>query len=73
MQLETRTSGKVNGGRSENRSFDHGHYRKADIPYSPLRGMPGPGVYEIMNNLNRNQDEHRFVYHLAEWLNGQVR
>jgi len=45
-------------------SISQEHYRKAGIPYSPFGGMPVLEAHEIVNDLNRNQAEHQFVYYL---------
>jgi hypothetical protein len=37
----------------------------AGIPYSPFCGMPVLEAYQLVNDLNRNQSEHQFVYYLA--------
>jgi hypothetical protein len=65
MQFKTFTRRQINGDRIELFRFEQEHYRKAGIPYSPLSGMPVLEAYEIVNDLNRNQVEHQFIYYLA--------
>jgi hypothetical protein len=65
MRFKTFTRRKIRGHRTELFTFQPEHYRKAGIPYSPFSGMPVLEAYEIVNDLNRNQAEHQFVYYLA--------
>jgi hypothetical protein len=58
-------AGRINDDRTESLPFQQEHYRKAGIPYSPFGGMPVLEAHEIVNDLNRNQAEHQFVYYLA--------
>jgi hypothetical protein len=65
MRFQTFTRRKINGDRTESLPFEQEHYKKAGIPYSPFGGMPVLEAYEVVNDLNRNQAEHHFVYYLA--------
>jgi hypothetical protein len=65
MRFQTFTRRKIDEDRTESLAFQQEHYRKAGIPYSPCGGMPVLEAYEIVNDLNRNQAEHQFVYFLA--------
>jgi hypothetical protein len=65
MRFQTFTRRKIDEDRTESLPFQQEHYRKAGIPYSPCGGMPVLEAYEIVNDLNRNQAEHQFVYFLA--------
>jgi len=65
MRFKTFTRRNFNGDRTEFFPFQPEHYRKAGIPYSPFGGMPVLEAHEIVNDLNRNQTEHQFVYYLA--------
>jgi hypothetical protein len=65
MRFKTFTRRNFNGDRTEFFPFQPEHYRKAGVPYSPFSGMPVLEAHEIVNDLNRNQAEHQFVYYLA--------
>jgi hypothetical protein len=65
MRFQTFTRKQIDGDRTELLQFGPEHYRKAGIPYAPFGGMPVLEAYEIVNDLNRNQAEHQFVYYLA--------
>ena len=65
MRFQTFIGRQINGDQTELFRFEPEHYRKAGIPYSPFSGMPVLEAYEIVNDLNRNQAEHLFVYYLA--------
>jgi len=65
MRFQTFTRRRINEDRIESFPFEPEHYRKAGVPYSPFSGMPVLEAYEIVNSLNQNQTEHRFVYYLA--------
>ena len=65
MRFQTFTRSKIDGDRTESFPFEPAHYRKAGVPYSPYSGMPVLEAYEIVNDLNRNQSDHQFVYYLA--------
>jgi hypothetical protein len=65
MRFQTFIGRQINGDRTELFRFGPEHYRKAGIPYSPFGGMPVLEAHEIVNDLNRNQTEHQFVYYLA--------
>ena len=65
MRFKTFIGRKLNDDRTELFQFGPEHYRKAGIPYSPFSGMPVLEAHEIVNDLNRNQAEHQFVYYLA--------
>ncbi len=65
MRFQTFIRRQIDGDRTELFPFRPEHYRKAGIPYSPISGMPVLEAYEIVNNLNRNQTEHQFVFYLA--------
>jgi hypothetical protein len=73
MNFQASTSGKTIDEQTVAVPLEPEHYRMAGSPFSPFSGIPAMEAYKIVNNLNRNQDDHQFVYHLAEWLNGQVR
>jgi hypothetical protein len=64
MRYKTFIRRQINGDRTE-LLFGPEHYRKAGIPYSPFSGMTVLEAYEIVNDLNRNQAEHQFVYYLS--------
>lgn len=65
MRFKTFIRRRINGDRTEMFRFGPEHYRKAGIPYSPFGGMPVLEAYQVVNDLNRNQAEHQFVYYLA--------
>jgi hypothetical protein len=65
MRFQTFTRKQIDGDRTELLQFGPEHYRKAGIAYAPFGGMPVLEAYEIVNDLNRNQGEHQFVYYLA--------
>jgi hypothetical protein len=65
MRFKTFIRRQISEDRTELFRFEQEHYRKAGIPYSPFSGMPVLEAYEIVNDLNRNQAEHQFVYYLA--------
>jgi hypothetical protein len=65
MRFRTFVRRQFNGDRTELFRFGPEHYKKAGIPYSPICGMPVLEAYQIVNDLNRNQIEHQFVYYLA--------
>lgn len=65
MRFKTFIRKQIDVDRTEFFRFGPEHYRKAGVPYSPFSGMPVLEAYEIVNDLNRNQAEHHFVYYLA--------
>ncbi len=65
MRFKTFIGRKLSDDRTELFQFRPEHYRKAGVPYSPIGGMPVLEAYEIVNELNKNQAEHQFVYYLA--------
>jgi hypothetical protein len=65
MRFKTFIGRKLNDDQTELFLFGPEHYRKAGIPYSPFSGMPVLEAHEVVNDLNRNQAEHQFVYYLA--------
>ena len=65
MRFKTFIGKKLNDDETELFQFGPEHYRRAGVPYSPIAGMPVLEAYEIVNELNRNQTEHQFVYYLA--------
>jgi hypothetical protein len=65
MRFKTFIRRQINDDRTEFVQFGPEHYKKAGIPYSPFGGMPVLEAYELVNDLNRNQSEHQFVYYLA--------
>jgi len=65
MRFQTFMRKQINDDRAELLQFGPEHYRKAGIPYSPFSGMPVLEAYEVVNDLNRTQTEHQFVYYLA--------
>jgi hypothetical protein len=65
MRYQTFTRRQIDGDQTELLRFGPEHYRKAGIPFSPLSGMPVLEAFEVVNELNRNQTEHQFVYYLA--------
>jgi hypothetical protein len=65
MRFKSFARKKINGDRTEVLPFQPEHYRKAGVPYSPFSGMPVLEAHEIVNDLNRSQAEHQFVYYLA--------
>lgn len=65
MRFQTFIRRQIFDDRTELFPFQPEHYRQAGIPYSPFSGMPVLEAYEIVNDLNRNQAGHHFVYYLA--------
>lgn len=65
MRFKTYIRRQVIDDRAESLHFGPEHYRRAGIPYSPFGGMPVLEAYQLVNDLNRNQSEHQFVYYLA--------
>ena len=65
MRFKTFIRRQLNGDRTESLQFGPEHYRRAGITYSPIGGMPVLEAYQLVNDLNRNQSEHQFVYYLA--------
>jgi hypothetical protein len=65
MRFKTFIGRKLNDDQTKLFRFGPEHYRKAGVPYSPSGGMPVLEAYEVVNDLNRNQAEHQFVYYLA--------
>jgi hypothetical protein len=65
MRFKTFIRRRINDDRNEFFRFGPEHYKKAGIPYSPFCGMPVLEAYQIVNDLNRNQAQHQFVYYLA--------
>lgn len=65
MRFQTFIRRQINGDEDEFCRFGPEHYKKAGIPYSPFSGMPVLEAYQVVNELNRNQSEHQFVYYLA--------
>ena len=56
---------QIDDDKTEFIRFGPEHYKKAGIPYSPFGGMPILEAYQLVNDLNRNQSEHQFVYFLT--------
>jgi hypothetical protein len=65
MRFKTFIRQQISGNQAELIQFGPEHYRRVGIPYSPFGGMPVLEAYQIVNDLNRNQSEHQFVYYLA--------
>ena len=65
MRFKSFVRKEVDGDQAEFIRFGPEHYRKAGIPYSPFGGMPILEAYQLVNDLNRDQSDHRFVYYLA--------
>lgn len=65
MRFQTFIRRQISDNRTELLRFGPEHYRKAGIPYSPFSGMPVLEAYEIVNDLNRNQAGHQYVFYLA--------
>ena len=65
MLFKSFTRRQIDGDETEVIRFGPEHYKKAGIPYSPFGGMPILEAYQLVNDLNRNQSEHHFVYFLA--------
>jgi len=65
MRFKTYVRRTVSGDQAESVHFGPEHYKKAGIPYSPFSGMPVLEAYQLVNDLNRDQSEHLFVYYLA--------
>lgn len=65
MRFQTFMRRQIDGNQIELLSFQPEHYKKAGIPYSPFSGMPVLEAYEVVNDLNRRQAGHHFVYYLA--------
>ncbi len=65
MRFRTFIRKQIDNDRAEFIQFGPEHYKKAGVPYAPYGGMPVLEAYELMNDLNRNQSEHHFVYYLA--------
>jgi hypothetical protein len=65
MRFRTFIRKHIGGDRTESFQFGPEHFRKVGIPYAPSGGMPVLEAYEIVNDLNRSQAEHQFVYYLA--------
>lgn len=66
MRFKTFIRKQIDNDRAEFIQFGPDQYRKAGIPYSPLGGMPVLEAYQLVNDLNQSQSEHRFVYYLAQ-------
>jgi hypothetical protein len=65
MRFKAYIRRQIHDDRTELLRFGPEHYRMAGIPYSPFCGMPVLEAYQLVNDLNRNQSEHQFVYYLA--------
>lgn len=65
MRFKTFIRHQIDCDRTEFVQFGPEHYKRAGIPYSPFGGMPVLEAYQLVNDLNRNQSEHQFVYYLA--------
>ncbi len=65
MRFKTFIRRQINCDRIDLFRFGPEHYKKAGIPYSPFGGMPVLEAYQLVNELNRTQSGHLFVYYLA--------
>ena len=65
MRFKSFVRKQIDGDQTEFIRFGPEHYKKAGIPYSPFGGMPILEAYQLVNELNRDQSDHQFIYYLA--------